>query len=188
MTDEKTNEMRDERQYTVRMSEDCGGSQTITITIPAGTVEVQDAQAIAEAEEELRDWIRDGDYGHDGASVSARYTLSDDEYEWPGKSVEVDIEPDHDYLIRQAGGDIECEHDWTSEKEGGIDENPGVWSIGGTTMKFSSHCRVCGLHRIEISTGSQRNPGDHDTVEYEQPDSWCSECQSGDCRCEADNA
>jgi hypothetical protein len=64
-------------------------------------------------------------------------------------------------------GDSPDDHDWTAEGEGGCDENPGVWSTGGTSMMFRTHCRACGLRRTEHTTGYQRNPGDHDTVEYE---------------------
>ena len=62
------------------------------------------------------------------------------------------------------------EHDWTSEFEGGCTENPGVWSLGGTTMSFSCHCRHCGMEKTEVNYGSQRNPGQCDTVEYSEPD------------------
>jgi len=73
--------------------------------------------------------------------------------------------------IRAAMGDAGCgddpdDHDWTSEGEGGLDENPGVWSTGGTSMVYHSHCRRCGLRRIEHSHGAQRNPGEGDSVEY----------------------
>jgi hypothetical protein len=73
-------------------------------------------------------------------------------------------------LIAAAGGDTSCDHDWSAEGEGGCSENPGVWSTGGTSMVFHTHCTHCGLIRIERSTGSQRNPGEHDTVEYQMPD------------------
>ena len=96
-------------------------------------------------------------------------------------------EPDHDALIRAAGGDTECDHDWTSEGEGGCTENPGVWSTGGTSMTFGAHCRKCGLHRVESTTGSQYNPGEHDTVEYEQPPTSCAECESETCTCAEDD-
>ena len=79
----------------------------------------------------------------------------------------------------------EDEHDWTSEGEGGCTENPGVWSVGGTAMVFKSHCRCCGLHRTQHVTGSQRNPGECDTTEYTPADSWCAECQSEECECDA---
>lgn len=62
------------------------------------------------------------------------------------------------------------EHDWTAEYEGGCTENPGVWSLGGTAMLFTSHCRHCGMKRTERTTGSQRNPGECDTTEYSDPD------------------
>jgi len=90
--------------------------------------------------------------------------------------LEIDIEPNHEALIRQAAGDAEVcgyspdDHDWTSEGEGGCDENPGVWSVGGTAMRYQTHCRKCGLRRVEITTGTQYNLGEHDTVAYSMPD------------------
>ena len=51
-------------------------------------------------------------------------------------------------------------------------------------MCFASHCRKCGLHKSERTTGSRRNPGEHDTVEYRQPESWCAECESEECSSE----
>lgn len=102
------------------------------------------------------------------------------------RSVSVEIEADHDAMIRAAGGDDDCDHDWTAEGEGGCDENPGVWSVGGTAMTFATHCRKCGLHRTEHSTGSQRNPGEHDTTTYEQPSSWCADCEREECNCDDD--
>lgn len=95
----------------------------------------------------------------------------------------VEVEPDHEGLIRAAGGDPDCDHDWTAEGEGGCLENPGVWSHGGTAMSFTTHCRRCGLQRYEYHTGSQCNPGEHDTVTYTQPEQWCADCQSEDCSC-----
>ena len=83
---------------------------------------------------------------------------------------------DHSHAIRAAmGRDGGCglspdDHDWTSEGEGGCDENPGVWSLGGTKIVVKSHCKKCGLKRTEVSVGSQRNPGEGDSVEYEAPD------------------
>lgn len=90
--------------------------------------------------------------------------------------LEVEIEPDHSGKIADATRGCETcgtepdDHDWTSDGEGGCRENPGVWGHGGTAMSFDSHCRKCGLHRHEHSTGIQRNPDDHDTVEYEMLD------------------
>jgi hypothetical protein len=137
-------------------------------------------EAIAEATE----LVRDGDWGDQGARVSVQLEQQRadgsvyDEHEF-----HVEIDPDHDLLIRAAGGNPDCDHHWTSEGEGGCDSNPGVWSCGGTTMKFASHCRHCGLHKVEVHHGSQRNPDDHDTVTYTQPEQWCGECESQDCGC-----
>lgn len=78
---------------------------------------------------------------------------------------------DHSVAIRKAIGESDCgenpdDHDWTSEGEGGLKENPGVWASGGTSMQIKSHCRKCCLHRTQYHTGSQRNPGEGDSVEY----------------------
>jgi uncharacterized protein (TIGR02996 family) len=156
-----------------------------------------------ECDEETADWTRGGEWGSDGASVDywwhlARLTASkwaaeEEAEEVAGGRGTVEIEPDHATLIAATVGrwdrDRLCgtdpdDHDWTSEGEGGCDENPGVWSTGGTSMTFASHCRTCGLHRTEYHCGSQRNPGERDTVEYTMPNRWCAECQSEDCGCE----
>lgn len=157
----------------LEMREGCGGCETVEI------------ESIDEINETCADWIADGSWGDDGAAVEVSWTL----YEADGTELDdgcctVEIEPNHNRLIRAAGGNVDCEHDWTAEGEGGCSENPGVWSTGGTSMTFATHCRICGLHRTSHSTGSQRNPGECDTVSYEQPDTWCAECQSEECECE----
>ncbi len=80
--------------------------------------------------------------------------------------IEIEIDPHHEVLMERAGGDPDCDHDWTSEGEGGCGENPGVWSVGGTTLVIRAHCRRCGLRRVETLIGAQRNPGEHNTVQY----------------------
>lgn len=79
------------------------------------------------------------------------------------------------------GGDADCnaveaepecadgyEHRWTSKGVGGCDSNPGVWSLGGTTLVFRERCVVCGVVKTETRFGSQRNPGQCDRVEFEE--------------------
>ena len=58
-------------------------------------------------------------------------------------------------------------HAWTAEGLGGCDENPGVWSHGGTKMTFEHRCILCGCTRKEVSFGSQRDPGQCDKVRYD---------------------
>lgn len=131
------------------------------------------AEAEAAAPDEADDWCSDGEWGVGGAAIEVDWEIfSDEDHEdlLAEGSTTVEIEPDHDDLIAAAGGDPDCNHEWSSEGEGGCDENPGVWSTGGTAMVFGSHCARCGLRRTEYHTGSQRNPGEHDTVVYEQPD------------------
>lgn len=165
--------------YTVEMNDGGGGSETVQIEAAS----IEDASEMAEGM--TREWIDNGEWGDEGALVDAWWRIEDEDGETLGEGdVEVEIEPNHRALIRDAGGDPDCDHDWTSEGEGGLDENPGVWSSGGTTFVFTCHCRTCGLHRTKTDYGSQRNPGQHDTVEYHQPDHWCAECQSEECECE----
>lgn len=97
------------------------------------------------------------------------------------RSIEIVVPPDHGRLIRDAMtcggrlvgcGDDPDDHDWVStvEIDGGINQNPGVWSGGGTTMHYASHCAVCGLRRRETRYGCQRGPGQGDRVKYSAPD------------------
>lgn len=176
--------------YTLKM---CDGVSVETTEIFAATLD----EAVAEAGSECEDWCKGGDWGTDGASIDVGWTLyqgedeDGDPIEVESGNVTVEIEPDHEALIRKAAGRDGCgtdpdDHDWTSEGEGGCRENPGVWSHGGTRMSFASHCRTCGLRRREMHCGSQRNPGEHDTIAYEMPERWCVECQSEDCECEQD--
>lgn len=160
---------RHARQYTVKMRDD-QSHEIEKFEIEAGTEDEQDAAALTRAREYAEDWAREGEWGDDGAVVTVRYILSDDNSEWPEESIGVEIEPDHDALIRAAGGDASCVHAWTGEGEGGCDENPGVWSLGGTAISISEHCTQCGLHRTSRLTGVQRNPGEHDEVAYSTRD------------------
>jgi hypothetical protein len=161
---------REERQYQVTMRVEDGSCETVTTTIDEGTESEQDAQAEQWAREATEEWVRDGDWGDEGARVLAWYTLADEDDEWTERDIEVDIEPDHEALILAAGGDTECDHEWTSEGEGGCASNPGVWSTGGTSLVISEHCTLCGLHRTYRITGSQYNPGECNTVEYCVPE------------------
>lgn len=258
--------IRGARNYTVEMHDDGGASDEVNFL--AG----EEASAIRKARSMTGRWIRGGNWGDDGASVEAHWTLYEEqvvgyavafevhgdgqiwtgqitvrvgedtdatyngdgpaeqdiadaidrgetagaeiidgiEYRWEiipetredirdavevsSDYLTVEIEPNHEALIGNAtrwARDRSCgldpdDHKWTSEGEGGCDDNPGVWSVGGTAMEFASHCQTCGLRRREYHCGSQCNPGDHDSVEYDMPDFWCAECatsEEGDCRC-----
>ena len=69
---------------------------------------------------------------------------------------------------RRAGrGGGAGQHVWTAEELlSGCRENPGVWSLGGTTIGAETRCRRCDLRRHETWYGSQRNPGQCDSVYY----------------------
>jgi hypothetical protein len=157
--------------YTVHMADDNECADEIAI-------DGEDLdEIIEEAEAKCREWASATDWGTDGARVSVRYRIEDEDGEQVARgTVVVDIEPDHEALIAEACrwrrhcGDRPEDHRWTSEGEGGCTSNPGVWATGGTSMEFRSHCRRCGLRRVWSTTGSQYNPGDHDTVSYEMPD------------------
>lgn len=133
---------------------------------------IDDLKAIAK--KKLEQWLREGEWGDEGAEVRGNWKITVDGEEIT-EDVDVVIEPNHDSLIRDSLSQHELEsicgtdpddHDWTSEGDGGLKENPGVWSTGGTSIIFHSHCRKCGLHRVLNTTGSQKNPGEHDTVTY----------------------
>ena len=147
--------------YTLQMRDDSGADDDR---------EFDDLPTAAEITEACEDWVSGGDWGSDGAAVTVYWDLLDDAGEEIDSGSEVVmVDPDHDALIKAAGGDTSCPHEWSAEGEGGCDENPGVWATGGTSMVFRRHCTHCGLIRIERSTGSQRNRGEHDTVEYQMP-------------------
>lgn len=163
---------------TLELRDDSGESHEVTIEAADDSAAIQAARDNVQSHAD--DWCSDGEWGSDGAAIPVSWTLTDaDGEELDSGCVTVEIEPDHESLIADAvpswdRGEDFCglapdDHDWTSEGEGGCDQNPGVWSTGGTSMVFKSHCRRCGLQRTETSTGSQRNPGEHDTVTYEMP-------------------
>lgn len=170
--------------------------RTYTYREEGGYRESLDASDMDEAVEMAEELCRGGEWGDEGAIVRVWVSECDASgEETDERYLTVEIEPDHAAMIEAAcdseqwerccGGDP-ADHDWTAEGEGGCRENPGVWSTGGTSMSFATHCRACGLHRNEYTCGSQRNPGEHDTVSYEMPDRWCAECQCEECGCEQD--
>lgn len=163
--------------YYLDLRDDGGSDHRIEVESDSREAAIEKAREIVQSEAD--DWCRGGEWGDDGACVRVRWDLLDDDDEIDSGSVIVEIEPKHNRLIAEVVrwdrpdnfcGDEPYDHDWCSDGEGGCDENPGVWSTGGTSMVFKSHCRRCGLHRTEMHTGSQRNPGEHDTVEYEMLD------------------
>lgn len=121
------------------------------------------------AREYIDDHVDDGEYGQaDGeTSVTIHFAIAnEDDDEIDSLLYEADLAVNEDALIAAAGGDPDCDHEWTSEGEGGCDENPGVWSIGGTSYLSREHCAHCGVIRETTSHGPQRNPGESDTVRY----------------------
>lgn len=127
-----------------------------------------EADTLQEAWEEAVEWARDGDWPADGCRVDLCVTSVDDPEE--ERHEDIEIPPDEDALMAEAGADPNCDHEWTSEGEGGCSENPGVWSLGGTAMAYAEHCKHCGLRKLTHVCGSQRNPGEHDTVVFVLPD------------------
>lgn len=155
------------------------------VTLPGWTADDGNAEvkysSAESAREACEEYVSGGDWGDDGGSVRVsawrtmyvyrgtddRVTVEREEEE----SHDIDVPTDHAALIRDAAridgyesadvcGVDPDDHDWTSEGEGGLDENPGVWSIGGTAIVVREHCRRCGLHRRVHYAGSQRNPGE----------------------------
>lgn len=98
--------------------------------------------------------------------IDVRVAALDDEGEETGEVEFVAVECGEDEpepcCVDEAG------HDWQSPHEvvGGSDSNPGVWSVGGTAIEVKHCCSRCGRYRRETAYGSQRNPGQCDSVEY----------------------
>jgi hypothetical protein len=140
-----------------RISEDSGASEII---------EADDLESAVEA---AKEWASEGSYD-ERVMVSVYVQGIDDDGEDTDEyeSAEVEAGPEPE-APECADGE---EHEWESPHEivGGLKENPGVWSKGGTTMTFHSVCCHCGAHKHETSYGSQRNPGQVDTVTYEKAD------------------
>lgn len=109
--------------------------------------------------------MEDGDWGDGNYRVEYKWEVTDgDEIVDSGSGF---IE----HLIAEPPcPDENGQHDWTAQYEGGCTENPGVWSLGGTTMCYTFHCLNCGMKQTNVDYGSQRNPGQCDTVEYSDPD------------------
>lgn len=156
-------------QLTIHMRDELGSNNVVTVDLD----QMSDKAAWAAAGQATQDWCRRGEWGIDGASVRCWcwWETEAETTEDAESVVVVEIEPDEDALIAAAGGNTDCDHDWvaTYDFERGLKENPGVWMTGGTAMTIKTHCAKCGLKRTERSTGSQRNPGEHDTVEFELP-------------------
>ena len=156
-------------KYQVEMCDD--GNVIEKLDVEA--VSLADAEAMAARLTE--EWIRGGDWGNQGASIdawwrvySADADLDDDDPVAEG-GLTVEIPANRDALIPETEcGEHDDDHDWTGEGMGGCDENPGVFSAGGTGISICRRCTRCGLERVEHFTGVQRNPGECDTVEYKE--------------------
>ena len=104
----------------------------------------------------------------DGGRIEISWYLNDaDGNEIASEGWTEDVEPDHEALIKKAGGDTECKHEWI---EGDGDQDNGARCGTGTHISIDSHCEKCGLRKTEFFTGSQYNPGESDHVTYEQPE------------------
>lgn len=127
-----------------------------------------EAANMAEALEIAESNWKDGSW-HRKALILVKVSELDGEGEKTGAvdwgEVEVGEDP-------EAPECTEGEHEWQSPHQcvGGIDSNPGVWSSGGTTITSTTCCCKCGAYRVEVSYGSQRNPGQCDQVEYLEAD------------------
>jgi hypothetical protein len=141
-----------------------------------------DDEAKASVPAYVEDWAQEGDWDDEGDRVSVYWELH------PGKTVGggwiaagrqvVDIPHNYVGLVLLAVREshfgehaqdeedrvLRCDHEWVGV--GGCDENPGVWSEGGTAVRIVERCGVCGLRRVRRYTGSQYNPSEHDTVSY----------------------
>lgn len=134
-----------------------------------GASEIIEADNLEAAVKAAKEWASEGSYDERVmVDVSIQGIDDDGDYTDEYELVEVEAGPEPE--------EPECadgeEHEWESPYKivGGFKENPGVWSLGGTTMSFRSVCCYCGAHKHETSYGSQRNPGQCDQVTYDEAD------------------
>ena len=135
-----------------------------------GNSEIIEAEDMDAAKEKAEEMWQDGSW--DGKCLIDVYIQ---EIDWDDNDVgdreEIEVECGEDPEEPECSED-EDEHEWESPHDvvGGLKENPGVWSLGGTTMLFKTVCRHCGIFREETHYGSNRNPQQCDTIEYMEPD------------------
>ncbi len=134
-----------------------------------GHSEVIEAEDMADALEQAEERWQDGSWD-EKCIISVRVAELDDDGKETGEVDYVDVECGEDEPEPECTDDDG--HDWQRPHAivGGLDNNPGVWSTGGTTIVAKSVCCHCGKYRVETSYGSQRNPGQVDKVEYLKAD------------------
>lgn len=130
-------------EYDIR--EECGGYDTIR------------AKDDADAERQLEEWVRDGEYGqHDESTAKTLWVHTYYEREGGEQTrITVQIDPDEPDCID--GED----HDWQSPIDlvGGCDENPGVYGHGGG-VTITELCIHCGCERTMDTWAQDPNTGE----------------------------
>ena len=124
-----------------------------------GAREVIECNTIEEALEEAQEWAEGGEWGDTGATVTVMVrNLETDDTD----SVTVEIPP------VEPECDDSYEHDLRPSPTDGCSENPGVWSLGGTTICTVTYCLHCGRRRTETDRGNAHQPyeGPRVTVEW----------------------
>jgi hypothetical protein len=135
----------------------------------SGWTELLAAATMDAAIEQAEDLARHGDWGQDaedftGILVTGEVTLLMNDEVLDSRPIEVQILPEEPRCLEDE------EHDWRPDPRHGCDQNPGVWNLGGTTIKTTRFCMHCGLKRDEVRHGPQRNPGQSDSIEYSEID------------------
>jgi len=125
----------------------------------AGDTEIE-ADTLAEAIEEAKEFARDGDWDQDEGTIwiDTRVYDADDDEVWSG-SVAVDPpEP------------ADCDHEWQSPHAivGGLEENPGVHGHGGGVI-ITEVCMRCGTERTTDTWAQNPETGEQGltSVSYE---------------------
>jgi hypothetical protein len=128
------------KKYTVNMGCEDGGREIAEILAHASEVEEMAAEA-------TREWLSGGSWPAEGCEVSGSYRVMRGKVEVATGDVTVQIEPDEDELMREAGLDPDCDHEWIPS--GGCAENPGVYGSGHGRCGKIETCSRCGATRDE---------------------------------------
>ena len=143
--------------YQLNMRDEAGGECTMEI-------EADPRSAYDKAAAATEEWCKGGEWGIEGCAVDCYFTLTEPTGNSTMGFLTVQIPPDEPAIIFAMGGDSDCNHRWISDTKMGC----GVWIGGGTTVVRTTFCPRCRLRRTYRSIGKQKNPGEHDSVSFEQ--------------------
>lgn len=117
-----------------------------------GSYDTLQIDSLDEAEEAVKDWILDGEWGEGKAIVHAEWRVADSDDAWEKVSMEVGDDPEEPPCTDEEG------HDW---------QDGDLRGVGGTKIVSDEICSNCGLiKRWHSSSTPGQYPEEPEYVEY----------------------